>query len=81
MRDIVERRLSKDILQKAKKVIVRNFGGGAFKGGRRLYVVAEQVRNGIAESGWRGGARVSWWLVLLRGWSGAGLSSGGCRRR
>jgi len=45
MCDIVERRLSKDILQKAVlpgNVSVRNLGGGAFKGGRRLHVVAEQ---------------------------------------
>ena len=33
------------------KVSARNLGGGAFKGGRGLYVVAEQVRNGIAEPG------------------------------
>jgi len=42
-----ERRLSKDILQKAvlprKVSVARNLGGGgAFEGGRRFHVVAEQ---------------------------------------
>jgi len=46
MRDAVERRISEGFLQKAvlpRKVnVVRNLGGGAFEGGRRLYVVTEQ---------------------------------------